>query len=509
MSRGKAVTLLDAGNTLETSIQEFLNSNQKRPFEEWNWDTLKAFQAKSSISQKGFEKKLVYGSDFPYRDHEKYCPRDEVGVQTHVSFAQGGFSNVWGANMLPYCSNDIDDKWPIKSKEMAPHYESVLQFVPTTGEHDHLESQFPLHTTQAQAFRRSRQGEHLHRQLSSKRDELLKKGFIFGSSRLAVDLNKKRGLPCEFCGMCLYGCPNELIYTSRHSLQDLLQDKRLTYTPGVIVERVSESENSVLIEAHSTQGEKLEFKGERLFLAAGPISTTKILLKSMNAYGRTFKMLDSQYFLFPFISLKGQKDVEQERLHTLSQIFMEVVNKEICSRTVHLQFYSYNNAYPKAFQSMLGRFYSLFEKPIRRFMGRVYLVQGYLHSDFSSTIDVSLEKGDEGLDQLSLKKNVNEEVKITIRRISKFLLRQWKLLGGVPVIPKTQIFAPGASNHIGGTFPMREKPQRTFETDRLGRLKGYSRVHAVDSSIFPSIPGTTMTLTTMANAYRIGMESPN
>jgi choline dehydrogenase-like flavoprotein len=31
-------------------------------------------------------------------------------------------------------------------------------------------------------------------------------------------------------------------------------------------------------------------------------------------------------------------------------------------------------------------------------------------------------------------------------------------------------------------------------------------VHVIDSSVFPTIPATTITLSVMANAYRIGAE---
>jgi choline dehydrogenase-like flavoprotein len=53
---------------------------------------------------------------------------------------------------------------------------------------------------------------------------------------------------------------------------------------------------------------------------------------------------------------------------------------------------------------------------------------------------------------------------------------------------------------------MRAQPGE-FESDRLGRPHGWSRVHAVDASVFPSVPATTITLPVMANAHRIGWEA--
>jgi choline dehydrogenase-like flavoprotein len=66
---------------------------------------------------------------------------------------------------------------------------------------------------------------------------------------------------------------------------------------------------------------------------------------------------------------------------------------------------------------------------------------------------------------------------------------------------------PGRGYHSGGTFPMRRSPS-TFESDTLGRLPGWERVHAVDASILTDIPATTITFSVMANAHRIGSEAP-
>jgi choline dehydrogenase-like flavoprotein len=53
---------------------------------------------------------------------------------------------------------------------------------------------------------------------------------------------------------------------------------------------------------------------------------------------------------------------------------------------------------------------------------------------------------------------------------------------------------------------MRENPQQ-FESDCLGRPHGWTRVHVVDATVLPSVPATTITLSTMANAHRIGWEA--
>ena len=49
---------------------------------------------------------------------------------------------------------------------------------------------------------------------------------------------------------------------------------------------------------------------------------------------------------------------------------------------------------------------------------------------------------------------------------------------------------------------MRSRPL-AGESDILGRPVPARRIHAVDSSCFPSVPGGTVTFPAMANAYRI------
>src|SRR5262249_34348978 len=79
-------------------------------------------------------------------------------------------------------------------------------------------------------------------------------------------------------------------------------------------------------------------------------------------------------------------------------------------------------------------------------------------------------------------------------------------LGGAlrasPIPFMTKVGEPGKSYHSGGTVPMRRDPG-PLECDTLGRPAGLGRGPLVASSVSPTIPATNLTLTVMANAYRI------
>ena len=57
--------------------------------------------------------------------------------------------------------------------------------------------------------------------------------------------------------------------------------------------------------------------------------------------------------------------------------------------------------------------------------------------------------------------------------------------------------------HVGGSFPMREKPSRWNETNKLGEFANWKNLHVVDSSTFPTLPSTTIGLLSKVMAYCI------
>jgi choline dehydrogenase-like flavoprotein len=133
------------------------------------------------------------------------------------------------------------------------------------------------------------------------------------------------------------------------------------------------------------------------------------------------------------------------------------------------------------------------------------VVQGYLHSDESPAMTMTLKRAGEK-DFLQLDAQPNPAAPRTVKRVVRELLSQTRRLGGIVVPPMLKMAEPGRSFHSGGSLPMRATPGKS-ETDTLGRPHGWSRLHVVDASVLPSIPATTITFSVMANAHRIGWET--
>jgi GMC oxidoreductase len=193
--------------------------------------------------------------------------------------------------------------------------------------------------------------------------------------------------------------------------------------------------------------------------------------------------------------------VPSEALYTLSQIFIELNNPRISRHSVHLQLYTYSDTIGQAVRQSLGPLKNL-ARPLE---DRLVIVQGYLHSDDSPGIALTLKR-DGVKDFLQLDTRPNPETRRTVKKVLRELLSQTRRLGGMVVPPLLQMAEPGRGFHCGGSLPMRAAPGR-FESDTLGRPHGWSRLHVVDASVLPSVPATTITFSVMANAHRIGWET--
>ncbi len=496
--------MLDAGLRLEPERQKVIAEMARYSPDKWHVDWQSLIREGMKASTSGVPFKRTFGSDFPYREVDRHLPTDELNIGLRPSLAQGGLSNVWGAAMLPYSERDLRG-WPLQTTDLAPHYEAVVRLTGLAGRQDDLARWAPLYTNTPSALRLSEQAEHLLAHLQRHRSSLARDGWHFGHSRLAVTgAPGTGGSGCVYCRACMYGCPYGYIYNSAATLVQLRAHPRFSYQPDVIVETVAETSGAVTIRGYDRKTlARREWRAERVFSAAGPIATTRLLLWSRQAFGHRVWLRDSQYFLFPLLLPGTRGDPLQESLHTLSQIFVEVMDDRMDSHTVHTQLYTCNDLLVGAVGSAL-RFRHADRSALARSLARrLAIAQSYLHSDHSSRIAVSLSAPAGGAPpRLRLEAEINPEAARRARQVVWQFVRKARRIGALALPPLLQLTPPGRGHHTGGSFPMRSQPGE-FETDLLGRPAGWQRVHAVDSTIFPTIPATTITLSVMANAHRI------
>lgn len=505
LEKGLTVRMLDAGLKLEPSRSRVVEQLAASAPSDWNPKLLAVLKEDLAAHAKGLPQKLAYGSDFPYRETEQYVPCVFDGVGLKPSLAQGGLSNVWGAAMLPCLDSDLAD-WPLKNAQLAQHYAAALKITGLAARRDDLTALFPLHTDAPGTLQLSRQARTMLEKMDRNRAALNRGGIHYGAPRLAIRAKlSPAGAGCVYCGLCMCGCPYGYIYNSASTLRELQRHERFTYQGDTVVTSLAENGAGVTVRARDRlTGKEAAIEAARVYLAAGVIPTTKLLLESRQDFDHTLWMKDSQYFLVPLLLARRAPDVRHEALHALSQLFLEILDSAISPRAIHLQIYSYSELISGALRRALRRFGLNFEILARQLEGRLVVAQGFLHSDDSSKIAATLRRSPNI--HLELKAGLDPRAKSAVRKVVGKLLRHAPQLGAAPVPPMVQIPEPGRGYHSGGTFPMRSQPG-PFESDTLGRPRGWQRVHAVDATILPSIPGTTITFSVMANAHRIGWES--
>jgi len=508
LKRGLSVCMLDAGIQLEPERARLVQALSQTAPAEWRPEDVQRLKEGMNPAVSGIPRKRIFGSDYPYRDAAQHLGLSSDGVDLEASLALGGFSTVWGASMLPCVENDVKD-WPISLPQLAPHYKSVLEITGLSAERDALTDLFPLYLDEPGHLQASRQAQAMLHAMDRHREGLRQARIHYGRARVAIKAAGGSQEPgCVHCGLCMYGGPYGYIYSSEQTLPQLERAGDFRYQPDVIVTSVQEIADRVRIWGyHRLTWQLMEFEAERVYLAGGVIPTTGILLRSLRAYDHPLPIRDSQYFLLPVALAKRIPNVRHELLHALSQLYLEILDPKISPYTVHLQVYSYSDLIGRAVSGALGPLAKCLPFLARELEGRLLLIQGFLHSAESSRILATLRKDlADGKETLRLQAEANPKAKTVVRRVVRKLMAQARRLGAAPLPMLLQMGKPGRAFHAGGSFPMRSTPG-PFETDISGSPAGWWRVHAVDATVLPSIPATTITLTVMTNAHRIAWET--
>jgi choline dehydrogenase-like flavoprotein len=495
---GHPVVVLDAGDTIEPGRMDVFDALSQSEPDAWPTPAAHLVRGTFPVTVKHVPLKPAYGSMFPYALEDADLPVESENTETLSSLALGGLSNTWGASMLPVRQRDIDG-WPITLDELVPHYEAVLRFVPIAAERDELSAIFPLYTDSPGRLLRGAQAEMVLSHMRRHEPALKAAGLSFGASRLAVVTARDDLHRCRYSGLCLYGCPYHSIYNARHTLDALIRDGQVQYRGRVYVDRLTLNGDSVTIHVHERgrQAARNELRATRVFVACGALSSTRLMLASMGQTQRARRLLDSQFFMVPMLTARTVPVTVATQGNTLAQVFLELEDDRFSRHTAHMQVYGYNDIMLALLAARLSLPADRLERMLAPLLRRMVVMQGYLHSDDSPGMLVSLDG-----DRLRLAGEHRPESAMRVRWVLRRFASSARALGMFPLPGLLQTGQPGKSNHLGGSFPMRRDPGE-LETDTLGRLPRWGRVHLLDGSVLPSVPATTVTLTLMANAHRI------
>ncbi|WP_082975656.1 GMC oxidoreductase [Mycobacterium sp. E2238] len=503
--RGVRPIILDVGETLDADRQAVVTRMGAQRKMEWSAEDLAVVTHNPTISQKKVLR-LAFGSEYPYAGTRATAPLDVVEDGPSPSMARGGFSTIWGAAMLPAAPCDLS-AWPFRARDLDPYYELVLRGLPFSATNDALAREFPLYRDDAQPLAASPIIRSFLRTLDHSRFFQGRKDVAYGQARIAVRAEDGPDGPgCVYCGRCLSGCVYGSIYSAEQDLQKMIRAGEVDYRSGRTVMEFSERGNEVEVFCETSAGAE-RVVVNRLFVAAGALNSTRLVLESKRLYNRPAVMKTTQGFVVPMVNVRGAA-YEWPIANTLSGAFFEFKHPSISDNWIHAQISPAN----ELILAKLGYRANdgLFDHVRKLVLRRLLITLCNFHSDLAGSYLLRLSPGAAGMRSvLSVTTRPSTDFADVMKRGSRRLTRLLSMVGVFPVTPLMygDPLKP-IGWHFGGTLPMMKAPSDEMHTDLLGRPKGWQQIHVVDSSVFSSVPATTVALLAMANASRIAQTAP-
>ena len=491
LARGRKVLMLDGGKGLEADRATARDNLAQRAPQDWSGADRTRWQAPQFTTPAGQVRR--YGSDFAMEPADQTFATGAGHFLLRASHAQGGLSNLWGSALLPYRASDMAG-WPISAGDLAPHYRAVAGFLPISGRSDDLQALFPdPDLTDRTALAPSPQAARLLERLAQAKAALATSGITAGQARQAVAPG------CRQCGHCLHGCPWGLIWSAAQELARLRSHPGFTYRPGALVHRFAESADAITL--HLATGETVT--GARVFLGAGVLESARILLAS-GAAGKALTLRDSAHGFLPMLhGWRAPRRPDRGAFHTLPQIFAELDAPQISPFSLHAQFYSWNEFFERDLVQTYARRLPGSAPLFRALARRLIVAQIFLHSDQSAAVHLTLAADG----RLCATVQGNPLTAPAFDAAARSFGGGLRHAGLWPLLPARRLNPVGSGFHAGATLPMSASPT-AGQSDVLARPQGLSRLHLIDASSLPAIPSTTITLSVMANAHRIGSLAP-
>jgi choline dehydrogenase-like flavoprotein len=503
--RGIRPIILDVGETLDADRQSVVARMSAQPKTQWNAEDLAVVTHNPTVSQAKVLR-LAFGSDYPYAGSRPIAPLDVVEDGPSPTMARGGYSTIWGAAMLPGAPCDLR-AWPFPARDLDPYYELVLRDLPFSATNDALAREFPLYRDDPAPLAASPVVQSFLRTLDRSRFLRDRTDVAYGQARVAVRAKDDADGPgCVYCGRCLSGCVYGSIYSAEQDLRRMIRAGEVDYRSGRTVTEFSERGDEVEVRCETRAGPECVVVN-RLFVAAGALNSTRLVLESKRLYDHPVAMKTTQGFVVPMVNVRGAP-YEWPNANTLSGAFFDFKVPTISDNWIHAQISPAN----ELILAKLG--YQANNKPfdnVRKLALRRLLVGiCNFHSDVTGSYLLRLRPGTAGnRSVLSVTTEPSTTFAEVMKKGSRRLTRLLSMAGVFPVSPLRygDPLKP-IGWHFGGTLPMTKAPSDEMHTDLLGRPKGWERIHVVDSSVFPSVPATTVAFLAMANASRIAQSAP-
>jgi choline dehydrogenase-like flavoprotein len=431
--------------------------------------------------------------------------------QPIFSNCKGGLAVAWGANSIEFNQDDMIG-FEYSKKDIESSYEDAFKRLHVSGpvHEDDLSNIVNASYKFNSSHDMSSADQNFIRNVKFKNKYFFKnKNVLIGQSRLAIDNRINSEKKCYSCGLCIWGCPSNSIYSPLKTLQDCKKFKNFKYINNVKVSHFK-SDGEVIKYVIDTSGSK--YKVSNVILAAGAINSAIILLKSFKENKivdkniiRSVGLLDTEVIKVPYLSLsKIFKKFTTDRIQFNGLLAMVKNEKKNFPLWTQVELLSLGSLiyHPLLKKIPLGVRNSIFIfNHIKNMLGvaTIFLPdqhndRNYIEVDFSGPIDKVRYLYTSTGEKEALKKDVIRKLKNYMRSIGSIMISRQAIRA-----------KNGSGIHYAGTIPIRAEKTRGCVNSHC-KSYDFNNLHIVDGSIFPSLPSKSITLNIAANSIRVCRE---
>ena len=494
---GKGVCIVDVGMTPELSfphqsLTKGLASGNIETMLGAQWEMLanlvKPGQVHTKLRSPG-ARHVLNGKTFRVNDASgSACLRDAG------SYAAGGMSNVWGAQLFRYNDTDLAEvgDWPIDAGDLEPYYADLEAHIGIAGIADDMHHFLGETENMLPPAPMVPAANYL---LTKYAAQQRSQNFRLGRSRLAMMTKSYRGYSaCEFGETDFFSTESTGIYTARRTLDELRAGGGVSYLGGYELVAYRESPEFVEIDLrHCDSNATRTVRTKHLLLGCGTCQTARLVLLNKQAVGQSLPFVDHPPTLIPLFIPR----MFGASLPSHSTPVQLVASIEDHNQRDMISFY-----YPG------GLLWSdlLADMPLP-----VDVSLSVLPNLLGGMLVAQIWETSRPLPENRLSLDTTNSIVIDYPSRSSYarlggLLKALRPLGVYSFQRLAIMTPPGWGFHHAACLPMRRKPT-DFETHVDGRLWDSQRVRIIDGSVLPSLPAKNHSLTLMANAARIAEET--
>jgi len=229
-----------------------------------------------------------------------YDASGEICLRDAGSYAAGGMSNVWGAQLFRYNDADLAEAgdWPIDAGTFETYYTDLEAHIGIAGEFDDMYGFLGETTSMLPPAPIVRRLDYLLARYTAQRGRT---HLRLGRSRLAILTRPYRGYPeYGFNETEFFSTEQPGLYTARRTLDELRAGGRVNYLGGH--ELVAYREFSEFVEIdlrHCDSNTIRTVRTKHLLLGCGTLQTARLVLLNRRAVGRSLPFIDHPPTLVP------------------------------------------------------------------------------------------------------------------------------------------------------------------------------------------------------------------